>query len=311
MRIRFYGLTFLSLIVIFVMPGCGGGSVGGDNQSPDPTVQDFPLAYVKRPLPLDDNGDIVVADLRRPEAFNPGAVLLVRDRAQPSANERNISDRAFTAGELYDVKDIATNYDGTKFIFAMRAPEIENADPEDQPTWNIWEYTIASDSLRRIISDNVQAEEGQDISPAYLPDGRIVFSSTRQSRGKAILVDEGKPQFDAQDENSFTSGAIRSSFVLHVMDEDGGNIQQISFNQSHDLDPTVLSTGEIIFSRWEGAGSRSQIHLYSVRADGTDLNSYYGAHSHNTGSDDSTIQFCAGARSTQWAVAQFNKTFSQ
>src|SRR3989440_4630512 len=34
----------------------------------------------------------------------------------------------------------------------------------------------------------------------YLPDGRIVFSSTRQTQSQGILLDEGKPQFAAQDE---------------------------------------------------------------------------------------------------------------
>ncbi|MEJ0008505.1 MAG: hypothetical protein WDM77_19620 [Steroidobacteraceae bacterium] len=39
-----------------------------------------------------------------------------------------------------------------------------------------------------------------DVSPQFLPDGRVVFSSTRQRQSQAILLDEGKPQFIAQDE---------------------------------------------------------------------------------------------------------------
>ena len=39
-----------------------------------------------------------------------------------------------------------------------------------------------------------------DVSPHYLPDGRIVFSTTRQTQSQGILLDEGKPQFSAQDE---------------------------------------------------------------------------------------------------------------
>ena len=74
--------------------------------------------------------------------------------------------------------------------------------------------------------------------PHYLPDGRIVFSSTRQRQSRAILLDEGKPQFAAQDEDH-----NEPAFVLHVMDADGSDIHQISFNQSHDLDPAVLDDG--------------------------------------------------------------------
>ena len=75
-----------------------------------------------------------------------------------------------------------------------------------------------------------------------------MFSSTRQRQSKAILLDEGKPQFDAQDEDR-----REPAFVLHVMDADGGNVHQVSFNQSHDLDPAVLDDGRVVFSRWDGA----------------------------------------------------------
>ncbi len=52
-----------------------------------------------------------------------------------------------------------------------------------------------------------------DVSPHFLPDGRIVFTSTRQRQSQAILLDEGKPQFTAQDEARKEPG-----FVLHVIE---------------------------------------------------------------------------------------------
>src|SRR5690606_5416801 len=132
---------------------------------------------------------------------------------------------------------------------AMRGPFDPDLDDEDQPTWNIWEYEIATDTLRRIITSDITAEAGQDISPHYLADGRIIFASTRQRQSKAVLLDEGKPQFDAQDEDR-----NEPAFVLHVMDDDGENLHQVSFNQSHDLDPTLLDSGKVLFSRWDHAG---------------------------------------------------------
>jgi hypothetical protein len=84
--------------------------------------------------------------------------------------------------------------------FAMRGP-LDDVDEEDEPpTWNIWEYNIETDTLRRVIPSDIIAEEGQDVAPAYLPDGRIMFSSTRQRQAKAILLDEGKAQFEAANE---------------------------------------------------------------------------------------------------------------
>jgi len=137
-----------------------------------------------------------------------------------------------------------------------------------------------------VISSDITAEAGQDVAPHYLPDGRIVFSSSRQRQSKAILLDEGKPQFSALEERR-----REPALVLHVMNADGSDIHQISFNQSHDLDPIVLQNGRILFSRWDNMGSRSQISLYSIRPDGAELQLVYGAHSHASGTNGTPVQF--------------------
>jgi hypothetical protein len=123
-----------------------------------------------------------------------------------------------------------------------------------------------------------------------LPDGRIIFASTRQRQSKAILLDEGKPQFDALEEDR-----DQAALVLHVIDSDGNNLHQVSFNQSHDFDPTVLDDGKVMFSRWDHAGGVNGIHLYKMNPDGTELELLYGAQSHATGTNNSVVQF-VGAR---------------
>jgi len=266
------------------------------DDDPIPVLLDYPIAYVKRPIPVDNQGNPTRIDLLDLEDFNPGADLYLRDRASPSAPEQNITFR-FTGG-LGDVKDLESSADGSQLLFSMRAPEIENADEDEQPTWNIWQYEIATDTLTRIIDSDITAEAGQDISPDYLPDGRIVFTSTRQRDAGAILLDEGKPRFTAE-----TESRNGPAFVLHVMDSDGANIKQISFNQSHDIDPTVSSNGDIIFSRWDNMGSRNSISLYKTNADGTGLEVLYGAHSHNSGSNNSTIQFTQAREMTDGRIA--------
>ena len=79
--------------------------------------------------------------------------------------------------------------DGRRVLFAMRGPVDPDLDldDEDQPKWNIWEYTLATDNLRRLIVSDLTAQQGHDLSPHYLPDGRILFVSTRQQTAKAIL----------------------------------------------------------------------------------------------------------------------------
>jgi hypothetical protein len=259
-----------------------GSSSGG--QSQDPLVEDIGFAYVRRPLSFDTNGELIKPDRREVLTFTPGGDLLYRELASPSASVRNVTD-SFTGGEG-DVRDVEVSYDGNFLLFSMRAPDIPDADPEDQPTWNIWEYDITARKLRRIIPADVNAESGQDISPHYLPDGRIIFSSTRQQAAKGILLDEGKQQYTALDENRNEYAA-----VLHVMNSDGSDIHQVSFNQSHDLDPLVISSGEVVFSRWGNMGSQDAISLYKMHPDGSELQLVYGAHSHDTGTNNNDVQF--------------------
>lgn len=271
--------------------GNGGTDVTiGSGQSADPVTLDFPVFYVKRPVPDPDDADVMESDARELRRFEIGADLFMRDRASPSAAEINLTAEQTTG--LGDIRDLNINFDGSKIVFSMRAKFIENADEEDQPTWNIWEYDATAKVLRRVMTSDTTAEEGHDIMPQYLPDGRIVFTSTRQRQSRAILLDENKPQFAAKDEDD-----NEPAFLLHVMDADGTNIHQISFNQSHDLDPSVLNDGRIVYTRWEHALDDNQMDLYTVNPDGSGLQLLYGANSHNTGTVDpatglaSTIQF--------------------
>ncbi len=75
------------------------------------------------------------------------------------------------------------------------------------------------------------------------------------------------------------------------MRDDGSDLHQISFNQSHDRDPSVLANGQIVFSRWDNAGGNNEFNLYRMNPDGRELELYYGKHSHATGTDDAIIQF--------------------
>ncbi|MGH8196880.1 MAG: hypothetical protein ACRETI_01795 [Steroidobacteraceae bacterium] len=269
------------------LAGCATGHDGdvniGSGQSPDPVTLDIPIAYIKGPVPAAE--DLDDADVRELETFEAGSDLWLRDRAAPDVPEVNITGGV--TGGLWNVRDVDASYDGTKLVFAMRMPLIPGAMDSEQPTWNIWEYDRTTDVLRRVIASDLVAEEGHDVAPHYLPDGRVVFSSTRQRQSKAVLIDEGKPQFAAEDEDR-----NEHAFVLHVMNEDGSGIRQISFNQSHDLDPAVQDDGRIVFSRWENA-SGSSIHLYTVNPDGSSLELLYGANSHATGTGTGQVQFLA------------------
>jgi len=287
--LRVRSLCFV--LAVLLLAGCGA-----ENQ--DQTVPDFSIAYVKRPVPTEEDQDTneivpVDPDVREATDFNAGGDVYLRERASVSAAERNITlcitDIDGDGIGTGDVRDLETSYDGTKLIFSLRLEDLSNGN--NVPRWNLYEYdTETGGCPTPLISDAFAAAKGDDVAPNYLPDGRIVFSSNASVTTRESLLNEGKSQFSPFDEE-----LGEPAVVLHVMNADGSNIRQISFNQSHDLDASVLSNGEIVFSRWDGARDntrrRSAIRLYTIRPDGTELKALYGLHDADVGTGGSTVQF--------------------
>ena len=291
-RYRIFVLGLCKLVLLFVLAGCSdGASVGSKVTGADPGVLEAPIAFVRRPIALDEDGDERQSDLREPLFFVAGGDLFIRSNSTVTASEINVT-AGVTAGQG-DVKDLQPSFDGRKLLFSLRLFD-PNPNDDDTPTWDIYEYDLETGELRRIIADELTAGQGDDIDPAYLPDGRIVFSSNRQRQSGEVLTNEGKPRFRALEERERTQ-----ALVLHVMNDDGSEIHQISFNPSHDLDPVILThtfPGQILYTRWDNAANRDSMHLYRMPPDGTDVQVHYGVHSHasgvnNTGENDVTIQF--------------------
>jgi len=215
---------------------------------------DVAIAYVKRPTTTLGNPTDAIM-------FTAGGDLFVREKSSPSAAEINITGSQ-TNG-LGDVSDPEVSYDGTKLLFSMRRAA--------DPGWRIWEYDIGLKTLNGPIACTVNAgitPAGDDVDPAYLPDGRIVFASNRQVKSQQV---NGFAYLDEYERERVTA--------LHVMNSDGTDCRQISYNQSHDRNPTVLQTGEVMYSRWDHVGGRNQFSIFFTNPDGTNLFVLYGAHS--------------------------------
>jgi hypothetical protein len=279
---------FLPAMLMF---GCESGVSGhapglAGVQTQDPGTLNFPLAYVKRPAPAQTpDSDIDVRDLI---TSTSGGDLYLREEASPGSLEVNVTG-SITKGKG-DVRDLDVSPDGKKLVFSLRLPLNPNKPNTDvtQPTWKIYQYDAAAKTVTQLTNDSTTA--GHDVGAHYLPDGRIVFASTRQAGTQAILIDEGRPQYPAQ-----TDDRKQPIFLLHVMNADGTGIHQISFNTNHDFAPSVLANGQIVFSRYESING-DEISLYRTNPDGTGLELYYGENSHATGANiagtnDNVIQF--------------------
>ena len=277
-----YGLKLCGTCAIFLLQTACGGGGGSESEI---GIDDVAVAYIKRPTPRDQNGDIASNDLRIPITFTEGGDLFIKPRATTNSTPTNITGR-ITNGRG-DVQGVSVSYDATKLVFSVR---LEDPDPNDndEPSWNLYEYDISSDALTQLTGPDFTPDDQlkDDISPSYLPSGDIIFSSNRHFRSKPLRGDENRGAY-ATDENR-----QNIAFLLHVRDKDTDDITkgitQVSFNVSHDLDPSVLDTGRVLFSRWNHMGGNDSVSLYSMNPDGSDIKSYYGAHSNNTGQNPNT-----------------------
>lgn len=143
------------------------------------------------------------------------------------------------------IRDPKLHYDAEKILFSWRR--------ENTPNYNLYEMDIDGTNIRQITSgpfDDYEAE--------YLPDGGIVFVSTRARR----WVGCWKTQVG----------------TIYRCGGDGNNIEMLSCNIEHDNTPSVLPDGRILYMRWEYV-DRSQVefhHLWTMNPDGTQQQIYYG-----------------------------------
>ena len=257
------GVTALAAAVA----GCGSGSSASDSATV--TVNgDVPIAYAMRVNTIGQN-----PTNGGPSA--PGGDLMVREKSSASAIEHNITAQ-FTQGQG-DAEGPDVSYDGKKIVFSMRCPTSSPAKIDGVAActghWNVWEYDMTTGGLTGGTFRRITSSDSDDVDPTYLPAGRgFVFSSNRQA--KSSVNQALGHSYKALDEYE-----RETVFNIHTVDAQGGNLQQISFNQSHDRSPTVRQNGDIMFSHWDHVGGRNHFKIFRAKPDGTDLFVLYGAHS--------------------------------
>lgn len=190
------------------------------------------------------------------------ALVFVKTDAEETLN------RSWAAGNLYklapiapdgivtpitnftgaSISDPAVSYDGKRILFSMRPPGGSNR--------NIYEINADGTGLRQVTSGG-----GHDYDPLYLPDDRILFTSSR----------------DAEMDEYNHSPAEH----LYACDADGGNMGRISFNMSDDFDPELLPDGRIVYTRWEHFGTMNRFPLFFTNPDGSGTFHMFGPHNRN------------------------------
>ncbi len=100
--------------------------------------------------------------------------------------------------------------------------------------------------------------------PAWLPDGGIVFCSTRR-RGYARCFG---PQFSPR----------WHVYTLHRVQPDGSNLRTLSYHDTNEWFPTVAHNGLIVYARWDYIDRDAVTHqnLWATRPDGTNPVALWG-----------------------------------
>lgn len=185
--------------------------------------------------------------------WNPGGGIYIIENPGDPPGEHRVrpvidAHTPETLGEgIYSDPDLS--WDATRILFNFKG--------EESGSTAIYEIGIDGQGLR-MLSNPLECASScgrfanqHDVCPAYLPDGRIVFKSTRPNG----LVPCNNTGVD----------------ILHIMDADGGNVRRLSVNNVNEFDPCVMPDGRILHGRWEYVDKTAltQQSLWTIFPDGS------------------------------------------
>ncbi|MBN2291430.1 MAG: hypothetical protein JXM70_03335 [Pirellulales bacterium] len=135
-------------------------------------------------------------------------------------------------------RDPRVHYDGGKILFSYRKGGTHH--------YHLCEINIDGSDFRQLTFG-----KRDDVDPVYLPDGGIIFSSSRCNR--------------------FIPCNRVPTAIIHRMDAGGGNIQCLSANTLLEDRPAVLPDGRIVYTRWEYTDRAAETFrdLWVMNPDGT------------------------------------------
>jgi len=168
------------------------------------------------------------------------------------------------------IRDPDVSYDGRRILFARRDTAYED-------DLHIYELDLPTGQITQLTFGLGAADD----EPIYLPDGNILFNSTRCIQ----IVD------------CWWTDVTN----LYVCDGDGRFLRRLTFDQVHTNYPKVLDDGRVIYTRWD-YNDRGQIYpqpLFVMNHDGTAQTEFYG----NNSWFPTTIMHARGIPNSQKLVA--------
>ncbi|HEX3020547.1 MAG TPA: hypothetical protein VHP36_09600 [Chitinispirillaceae bacterium] len=148
------------------------------------------------------------------------------------------------------VKDPCISLDGKKVVFAMSSGKGKG--------WLLYEMEIDKPGSVKQLTKNPSGLTVADFEPCYLPNGDIMFSSTRCFG----VIDCG----------------WQPTSNMFVMDSVGNYIRRVAYDQVHTDYPVLCPDGTVLYTRWEynDRDVSNVMGLFSMFPDGSHQIEVYG-----------------------------------
>jgi hypothetical protein len=230
----------LNVGVVLVVLALAGVTPAADLVWPDTlrTEKLPPVALVTR-QPL-SRPPAVGQDLWSAQPTGPGCSIRIIEPARPERPARVIFQDP--QGSIYDMN---VSYDARTLFFSYRRQEEQH--------WHLWRIGTDGRGLQQLTDGPYY-----DVSPCEMPDGNLVFVSTRRF--------------------GYTLCQPGPASNLHRMPATGGAIECVSMNTLSDLSPQMLPDGRVLFTRWEYIDRDLTFRqsLWTQYPDGTVYQLYFG-----------------------------------
>ncbi len=216
----------------------------------NPLVSGRPLLFVVRRQYKSDHHN--TATMFQTGEINTGSF---QGGGALKATELAHGGKVTTLLELPDglIRDPDVSFDGKRVLFSMRR------DRDDD--YHIYEIGTEGSGLKQFTFGSGIS----DIDPIYLPDGRILFASTRE------------PKYCMCNRHIMCN--------LFAMDSDGANVQQIGHSTLNEGHPALLPDGRVIYDRWEYVDRNfgDAQGVWTVSPDGSNHSIYWGNNTNSPG----------------------------
>ncbi len=185
------------------------------------------------------------SDAQHQRYFTPGTALCMLEWDGAYAKVEDLINDSHGR-----IRDPEVSFDGKRLLFAWK-----KSDRLDD--YHLYEMDMKTRRVRQMTFGlNVADYEG-----CYLPNGDIIFSSSRCVQTVDCWWTEVS--------------------MLYRCNKDGKYLRRLCFDQVHSIMPSILEDGRVIYTRWD-YNDRGQVFpqgLFQMNPDGTAQTEYYGNNS--------------------------------